>query len=254
MDILDHPLIAARYFFPRPDPPPEPFFVEVDGARLACWRSTPRAGAPTLLHFHGNGEVVADQIPWLSDAFEAMGVNVFLAEYRGYGASTGEPLIGKMLDDVEAIFGAVESDEVIVFGRSVGSIFAIEAVERHPEVAGLVLESGIADTHQRLRLRVQPWEMGTTEEAFEAACKARLDHRKKLGAYPGPLLVMHTRYDGLVDLSHGERNHAWAGGADKKLVVFERGDHNSIFFANQSQYLSEVSELSQKSKTNFSGS
>ncbi len=248
MDPLDHPLIAARYFFPRPDPPPAPFTVDVDGAQLACWRSSPHAGAPTLLHFHGNGEVVADQIPWLSDAFLAMGVNVFFAEYRGYGPSTGEPLIGKMLDDVEAVFSAVGSNEVIVFGRSVGSIFAIEAVHRHPDVAALILESGIADVHERLRLRVQPWEMGTTDEEFEAACAARLDHRKKLGAYAGPLLVMHTRYDGLVDLSHGERNHAWTGSEEKKLVVFERGDHNSIFFANQARYLSEVAELIERAR------
>jgi alpha-beta hydrolase superfamily lysophospholipase len=244
MDLLDHPIIAARYFFPRSDPPPEPFFVDVDGARLACWRSAPHPGAPTLVHFHGNGEVVADQIPWLTDAFLAMGVNVFLAEYRGYGPSSGEPLIGRMLDDVEAISRAVGEDtKLVVFGRSVGSIFAIDLVHRRPDAAGLVLESGIADVHERLRLRVQPWEMGSTEEDFEAACATRLDHCKKLGAYKGPLLVMHTRQDGLVDLSHGERNHAWAGGNDKKLVVFDHGDHNSIFFANQARYLREVEEL-----------
>ena len=153
-----------------------------------------------------------------------------------------------MLDDVEAVFSAVGSNEVIVFGRSVGSIFAIEAVHRHPDVAALILESGIADVHERLRLRVQPWEMGTTDEEFEAACAARLDHRKKLGAYAGPLLVMHTRYDGLVDLSHGARNHAWTGSEEKKLVVFERGDHNSIFFANQARYLSEVAELIERAR------
>ena len=243
MNILDHPLIAARYFFPRPDPVADPVFVDVDGARLACWRSSPFPDAPTLLHFHGNGEVVADYVPWMADAFGAMGVNVFFAELRGYGASTGEPLLGKMLDDVEPIFNAVGARDVIVFGRSVGSLFAVELVHRHPEIAGLVLESGIADPFQRLRLRVQPQELGVSGEDFEATCKRHMDHEKKLGTYERPMLVLHSRYDGLVDLSHAERNHAWASSADKRLVVFERGDHNTIFFANQAEYLREVAEL-----------
>jgi hypothetical protein len=57
MNILDHPIISQRYFFPRADSLNEPFRVETKGVELLCHRS---AGDPMVVHFHGNGEVVAD--------------------------------------------------------------------------------------------------------------------------------------------------------------------------------------------------
>jgi pimeloyl-ACP methyl ester carboxylesterase len=237
-DLLDHPLISARYFFPRAARPRSRLDVDVVGASLACalHRSDPEGH--TVVHFHGNGEVVADWQDGFPEVIGRMGWDLLLAEYRGYGASTGEPQLGRMLGDVEAVLRqAGPPEKLVVFGRSVGSIFALEAVARVPEVAGLVLESAIADPLERLLLRVTPPELGAAPGAFEAAVAARLDHRAKIASYRGPVLVMHARHDGLVDVSHGERLAAWAGGP-ATLRVFEPGDHNSILHENQERYLS----------------
>jgi len=239
-DLLDHPLISERYFFPRRAAPRSRLDVEVDGAVLACalHRSDPEGH--TVVHFHGNGEVVADWQDGLDEAVAAMGWDLLLAEYRGYGGSTGEPLLGRMLDDVEAVMRAAGPPErLVVFGRSVGSLFALEAVKRFPGVAGLVLESAIADPLERLLLRLRPRELGVSGAEFEAAMAARLDQRAKIAAYPGPVLLLHTRRDGLVDLDHAERLARWAGGP-ARLRVFEEGDHNSILAANAGAYLGEV--------------
>jgi len=59
MNLLDHPLISERYFFPRADSLDEPFRVETNGIELLCHRT---AGNPMLVHFHGNGEVVSDWV------------------------------------------------------------------------------------------------------------------------------------------------------------------------------------------------
>jgi hypothetical protein len=53
------------------------------------------------------------------------------------------------------------------------------------------------------------------------------------------LLVLHTRYDGLVDVDNAERLHAWAPGP-KRLRIFEDGDHSSIMLANAEPYFLEV--------------
>lgn len=50
---------------------------------------------------------------------------------------------------------------------------------------------------------------------------------------------MHTRNDDLVPVSHAERLHAWAN-QPKELLVFERGDHNTILEANKEAYLAAV--------------
>lgn len=244
--LLDHRLIGARYFFPRRTPIAAPLWVDAGDARLAC--SLHRAGDPdalTIVHFHGNGEVVADWTEGFPErVVSSLGCNLLLAEYRGYGLSTGEPRLGRMLDDVEAIVRAAGAppERLVVFGRSVGSIFALEAVSRFPGVAGLVLESGIADVLERLLLRVDPEDLGATPEELAAAVSARLDHRKKLAGYPGPVLVLHALFDDLVPVTHGERLAEWAAGP-VILKRLDRGGHNTILAENERAYFEALAEL-----------
>ncbi len=254
-DLLDHPLIAQRYFFGRPGRLAAPFEVDVGVARLGCHLHEVPDARGTLVHFHGNGEIVGDYLPDFPQAVGEMGWSCLLAEYRGYGASTGAPVMGAMLDDVERVVDALGQppERLVFFGRSVGSIYAVHAASRFPAAAGLVLESGIADVLERLLLRVTPEELGTTAAELARSVAERLDHRTKLARFGGRVLVMHTRNDGLVDVSHGERLHAWAPGP-KRLRVFERGDHNSIMWWNRSEYFAELRALLDEVDQRDSGS
>ena len=236
-DILNHHLISERYFFPRAGNFPNPFWVDCGDAQLACSYHEIDPTAKTLIHFHGNGEIVDD---WQGDfvtLIQQMGCNVFLAELRGYGQSTGEPQLGKMIEDVVPTVEALQksANELIFFGRSVGSIFAIEAAAKFPQAAGLVLESGVADVLERLLLRVESGELGVTAEELEMVVDQQLNHQRKLSNYPGPVLVMHTQHDGLVDVSHGQRLYDWVPGR-KKLKIFPHGNHNDIMYVNAREY------------------
>lgn len=240
--LLDHPLIAARYFFPGGRAPASRVNVPVEDALLACARHEVDPAWPTLVFFHGNGEVVADWQGTLDRIVLPLGWNLFLAEYRGYGGSTGTPLLGRLLDDVAAVIEAAGPPErLVVMGRSVGSLFAVEAVRRFPRLAGLVLESGIADPVERIMLRVTPAELGATQAQW-TALERRLDHEPAMAGYSGPVLLLHTRHDGLVDVSHARRLRAWAGGP-ATLRVFDHGDHNSILFANAEEYAGELARF-----------
>lgn len=240
--LLDHPLITQRYFFPRDEAVEDPWLVDVGGACLACRLRAPHQGAPTLVHFHGNGEVVADYVPDVESQILDLGCNVLFVEYRGYGGSTGEPRLGQMLDDVDAVFASlhIPEEQAVAFGRSVGSMFALELVHRRPKIRGLILESGIADPLERLLLRVSPEELGVCQDDFAAALRERLDHRSKLAAYDGSLLVLHARHDGLVGVEHARKNYGFAAGSKKRLIIFEAGDHNSILSQNWDAYWEHV--------------
>ena len=177
--ILDHPIIAERYFFPRRAPLSEPFVVAAGGVELHChWHQVDDAG-PLIVHFHGNGEVVADWIGEWPAAFAAEGISTLLAEYRGYGGSSGEPRLASMLGDAVAIASAakVDASRVVAYGRSVGSIYALHAATSLG-LAGLVLESGIADVRERLLLRMDPDELGVTAAELDAALEETVDHRR----------------------------------------------------------------------------
>ncbi len=237
-EIIDAPQIGDRYFFPMKCPVPNPVYVPIDAGRLSCWRSDPAENRPVLLHFHGNGEVVTDWIDSpLVTAIRNAGWEVFLAEYRGYAQSDGKPRLDSMLDDSPAILEAINRapEDIVVFGRSVGSIFAIDWIRRFPETRGLVLESGIHDVHERLALRVSAAELGLERQEFKKIVDQRFDHKSVLTDYAGPSLVLHAEHDNLVDISHAERNAGAAQNAE--FVRFPHGDHNSILAANQSNYL-----------------
>ena len=238
-ELLDHPLITERYFFPRLAPLTDPVWVETGGERLACWHAPAAAGQKTLIHFHGNGEVVADYLPDYARSIAELGVGVFLAEYRGYGGSTGIPQLGKMLADVEPLYRSLglEAQQLVVYGRSVGALFAVELVSRYPQIAGLILESGVADVLQRLQVRMSAQELGVSESELAATVAARLDHQAKLRDYQGRLLVLHARDDDLVTPDHAQLHLDWAGTDNKELVWFERGGHNGLLACNFPAYL-----------------
>ena len=55
------------------------------------------ADAFTMIHFHGNGEAVADYVPFMAYVFLDMGLNSLFVEYREYGTSTGKAqLVAKL--------------------------------------------------------------------------------------------------------------------------------------------------------------
>lgn len=240
---FDHSLISSRYFFPPRSVPKRPVNVNVDGAVLGCAAYVSSPEAPWLVHFHGNGEVVSDYEADLAPAFMAAGLNVFFAEYRGYGASTGSPAMVTMLGDVPRILAAVgvSPDRMVVYGRSVGSIYAIEAAFRTPTIRGLVIESGIASPIERILFRVRPEELGVTLADLEQEAKLHLDHAMKLGQFPGRTLVLHAANDSMVLRSHAERNSAWA--KNSELVLYERGDHNDILAWNLDDIVARVARL-----------
>ena len=244
-EVLNHPLITERYFFPRQEAFPDPFWIDCGNVRLACNYNEIDPDAMTVVHFHGNGEIVADYIDFLPDIFARFGCNCLLAEFRGYGMSDGRPELGKILDDVGMILDKLPcpSDKTVFFGRSVGSIPAIHAASLWPDAAGMIIESGIADVLERLLLRVHPMELGVSGEELQQAVADRLDQKEKISAFKGPLLILHTANDGLVDVEHAEKLFAWATSPDKKIEIFPRGDHNSIMMVNADAYFSLVGEF-----------
>lgn len=240
--VLDHPLVASRYFFPRPATMSEPFWVDAaDGSQLACYYRTTHPNAKTVVYFHGNGEVVADYLPDFPDWFSRAGYNILLAEYRGYGMSSGQPALAGMLDDVDRIIQRLDlpDNHIVLFGRSLGSLYALHGVYKRPRLAGLIIESGISEVGERFFMRLQPEELGLSMAALGEELQRYFDYEQKLAAFEGRTLIMHTRFDELVPCHHAERLYA-AAKEPKQLTIFDRGGHNDIFYRNQEAYLKLV--------------
>jgi pimeloyl-ACP methyl ester carboxylesterase len=149
-----------------------------------------------------------------------------------------------MLRDVPCIVEAcgVPVENIVFFGRSLGSLYAAHAAALYPRAGGLVLESGIADPLGLIVERVNPSQIGVSREGLGEEIARFFNQREKLAAFSGRTLVMHTRNDEIVPVSHAESLYAWAGGA-KELVVFERGYHNNIREINETAYFGHLKKL-----------
>lgn len=244
--ITDWPLFSRIVFYPRPTDVEPSFPVDVNGVRLGCHLHKPYPDAGLVLYFHGNGELAVECDRWLASLFLDMGVNVCFAEYRGYGASGGTPALAAMLGDGQRIVEALgmPPERVVVFGRSLGSLYAIELARRLPRLAGLIVESGIANLLDLSPVAKYGWlgrGIATAMIRFTP-----FNHRRKMKAYAGPVLILHAAGDQLVVPSHAERLTAWSGSTTKRLVMFPRGNHNTILTANVTEYVRAVSEFLQR--------
>jgi len=245
--ILNHETISKRYFYPRYESFENPYYVQSGENRLACYYHKIDNPRKTIIYFHGNGEVVADYVGFLEDKIETLlGCSILFAEYRSYGLSTGDtPTLVDMLDDVKIIVESIDVplEEIVLFGRSVGSIYALHGASIFPNVAGLVIESGISNVVSRvLKMIKKPQKIGTTREALFEEGKIYFDHEEKIKAFKGKTLIMHTRFDSLVSSVNAIKLFSWANEA-KKLKLFFEGDHNDILFVNEEEYFELLNEF-----------
>ncbi|KAL6124368.1 hypothetical protein ACLB2K_076881 [Fragaria x ananassa] len=83
-----------------------------------------------------------------------LGVNVMVYDYSGYGQSTGKPSEKDTYADIEAAYGCLVDkygEEVILYGRSIGSGPTIDLATRLPKLRGVVLESGITSVFRMMK-------------------------------------------------------------------------------------------------------
>ena len=134
----------------------------------------------------------------------------------------------------------IKSKNLIFYGRSVGSIYAVHTASVFNNAAGLILESGISDVKERIMLRIKnPKELNTTKDELEKEFYKYFNIKKKLSSFKGKSLILHTINDGLVDVSHGK--HLFENvNEPKKLQLFKSGNHNSIFMVNKKKYFSTL--------------
>lgn len=248
--LLDRPEITRYVFYPRKDSMETPpgatdhlVSVEED-LSVSCRFYRVEGASASFLFFHGNGEVASDYDS-IAPIYNSEGINLFVADYRGYGLSGGNPTFSSMVADSHFVFHyfrnliAASSDggPLFVMGRSLGSDCALELAAKYPEdIRGLILESGSANPGRLLRrfsIPVPPHELEELE-------RASLDRVKFINV---PVLVIHGEYDTLIPVSHAIDFYENVGSRDKELVIIPGAGHNDIMLIGMKQYISAIGEF-----------
>ena len=255
---LDRPEISMNSFYPRRNWTATPTGAQDDiipvdqGVSLSCrffpvgqdlvgWKN------PTILFFYGNGETAADYDD-IAPLYNQIGVNFFVADYRGYGMSGGSPAFSTMLSDAGKVLEALRDTinegrdggrqgEIFVMGRSMGRHAAFELAAGRGQgkdsgVAGVIIESG-RPTLGQFTHGLEPQEA----EKFQAA------YREKVKSISIPVLVIHGEVDALAPVQEARAMYREISSADKRLLTIPGAGHNDLLYRGIDEYFAAIRDF-----------
>ena len=220
-------------------------FIEVEKrVRIGCGFWPVGKNYPTILYFHGNGET-AGVHEWIAPYYNRRKINLFVADYRGYGVSEGKPTITNMILDAHPIFQGFKeilnkegyAGKYFVMGRSLGSIPAIEiAFHYQEEINGLIVESGSANNFRPL------WGyLGKTER--EIIENSEFLNKVKIRSVYQPTLIIHGENDQIIPVQEGQELYENSAANDKRLLIIPSADHNDVMVVRQEDYFQAIEDL-----------
>jgi hypothetical protein len=192
---------------PRPvTPPPGAALIEAPipgGGKAYALRFPAPAGAPTVVHFHGNAEQLSGQV-WLGEELAKRGLGFYAIEYPGYGpaAALGPPTEEGLYAAADAALAhlrdalGVPASDTVLMGWSLGTGVAAEMATRG-HGSRLVLCSpytSIPDMAER-----------ATTSAARAIIDDRFDTAAKAPRLAQPTLIIHGTLDRTIPVDMGRR-------------------------------------------------
>ena len=162
--------------------------------------------------------------------FSNLGVELIIADFRGYGKSTGTPTLRATLEDSHVIFdflikNLIFRDKVCVMGRSLGSAPTIELCSTRNDIQACVIESGYADPIPLVERRGLDIDKTTPEE------NALFNNSQKISAVKCPSLIMHGEDDYLISQKEAQLNFKNLGARIKTLEILDGVGHNDMMMA-----------------------
>ncbi len=158
-------------------------------------------GAPTVVHFHGNGEQLLTQTG-LGTLMHERGLGFLAVEYPGYGASPGSPTEKGLYAAAEAALTWIRAkgvtvQQTVLSGRSLGTGVAVEMARRgHGARVMLVSPYTSIPDIGALAFPFLPVRL-LARDGYDTASKA--------ASVPQPVLIIHGEEDDLIPVAMGRK-------------------------------------------------
>jgi len=238
---LDDPRISNVVFYPRKVKVPEDLPLNIKVLRFQINESIEIGGIcylkdvdlPTILMFHGNGEIALDY-SYFFPLYHDCDVNLAVADFRGYGFSTGRPVYSGLINDAMPIYNQFKQwmidnglkNSLFVQGRSLGSVCAAEIGSHNPsDLRGIIFESGFASIYNMMTRLFQVQGPEITKERL-----AEYSNDTRVRKFEKPTLVIHGTADWIVPYEEGKLIYETIPeGVEKQLITIEGAGHNNIF-------------------------
>ncbi|MBN1546853.1 MAG: alpha/beta hydrolase [Syntrophaceae bacterium] len=256
LEFYNQPNIVQRLFFPRRESAPDRdhpkalnHFVEVaPQIRIGCRFFPSHQDAPNLLYFHGNGETAPDY-DYVAPLYQQLGINLFVADYRGYGMSDGHPSCSAMIGDAHPLFQGFSdflksngyTGHFWIMGRSLGSAPAIDiAWHYQKQFQGLIVESGFASARNQL-CRIGMVHLLKNNEA-----PIGFGNDLKIREVTIPTLIIHGEGDEIIPVTEGRTLYNLSGAEQKHSLFIPRAGHNDLLLLGLDAYMGAIAAFVQK--------
>lgn len=196
-----------------------------DGIGLVAWLVPFAEDAPWLIYFHGNNNNISGSLRYPMLLRERLGVNVLMAEYRGFYKSEGTPSEAGLYLDARAYYDyllaqGVAASEVILYGFSLGSGPAVQ-LATDVDAAALILQAPFSSVLDTARWRYN-------QNFPEGFLKNEFKNKEKIKAIDMPLLVLHGTEDTSIPFEQGQALFELAN-LPKAFIEFPAG-HSTLNF------------------------
>ncbi len=208
------------------------FFQAEDGTKLHGWYIPSPEARGTLLWFHGNAGNITHRLGNIRE-LKPLKLNIFIFDYRGYGKSEGKPDEAGLSQDSQAAYDTlirekkIAPEMLILFGRSLGGIFAVDVASRNP-AAGLILESVFTSARDMAGKVFPLLPIGW-------AIRSKLDAVSKVPNLKIPKLFLHGTVDEVVPYEIGRELYE-AAAEPKEFYDILGADHNDTYAVGGSEY------------------
>jgi fermentation-respiration switch protein FrsA (DUF1100 family) len=180
---------------------------------------------PTLLYFYGNGTCMATSLSQF-ELFRRAGANVLIAEYVGYGMSTGKATETGCYETADAAYDYlahrpdIDPRRIVAAGGSLGGAVAIDLAARKP-VAGLVTFMTFTSLTEVARGHFPTVPV-------EPLMRFQFDRLTKIREVRCPVLLVHGNRDLMVPVRMMDRLAAAVPTSVTRLVV-PKAAHPDLF-------------------------
>lgn len=210
-----------------------------DGVRLNVAYFPCPASDKVILWLHGNAEDISTSFRQF-EFYTQLGINFLAVDYRGYGKSESSPSEESLYLDADAAYHylvdvrRIQPDNVIVLGRSLGGVAAIDLASRQ-KCGGLIVESSLTSARE-----IAPKILGFPLPGYVP--KTRFNSLSKIAKVRASTLIVHGTKDGLIPFSMGKRLFERAP-EPKFLFPIPGAGHNDILQVGSESYLKRLGEF-----------
>ncbi len=235
-------------------------FASEDGTRLhGWWLPSPDTPKATIVFLHGNAQNISTHalnVIWLP----ALGYQVFIADYRGYGHSAGSADLDGAIMDSRAMIRQGQQlagdTPCIVMGQSLGASLllyimgsgmgsgALTTDETTEKIAGVIAIAAFGDYRRIAReTAAQFWLTWPWQWPLSLTVTNRYRPLDRVAAIaPLPLFLLHSPTDRVIPFDHAQD---LAAARPPHRLILLRGGHNDglAYLGNRLRLLAVLAEI-----------